>query len=219
MKKTRILVADDHELVRRGVLASIQQFRPDWEVCGEASNGREAVASAASLKPDIVVMDISMPEMNGLEATRQILKENPEIEVLILSMHESEQLVHEVLASGARGYVLKADAGNDLIAALEALRQHKLFFTSRISEVVLRGYLTGPRSAGGDAGLTGQLSQREREILQLVAEGKSNKEVATTLNLSVKTVETHRARIMEKLDLHTVSDLIRYAVRNHVIEV
>src|ERR1035441_2063087 len=142
MKKTRILVVDDHELVRRGVLASIQQFRPDWEVCGEGSTGREAVANAASLKPDIVVMDISMPDMNGLEATRQILKENPEIEVLILSMHESEQLVHEVLASGARGYVLKADAGNDLIAALEALRQHKLFFTSRISEVVLRGYLT-----------------------------------------------------------------------------
>src|ERR1035438_6801365 len=117
MKRTRVLVADDHELVRRGVLASIQQFRPDWEVSGEASNGREAVASAASLKPDIVVMDISMPEMNGLEATRQILKDSPEIEVLILSMHESEQLVHEVLASGARGYVLKADAGNDLIAA------------------------------------------------------------------------------------------------------
>src|ERR1019366_8590901 len=143
MKKTRILVAGDHELVRRGVLASIQQFRPDWEVCGEASNGREAVASAASLKPDIVVMDISMPEMNGLEATRQILKNNAEVEVLILSMHESEHLVHEVLASGARGYVLKADAGDNLIAALDALRQHKLFFTSRISEVVLRGYLGG----------------------------------------------------------------------------
>src|ERR1035437_2690368 len=125
MKKTRVLVADDHELVRRGVRASIQQCRPGWEFCGEASNGREAVASAAGLKPDIVVMDISMPEMNGLEATRQILKDSPETEVLILSMHESEQLVHEVLASGARGYVLKADAGNDLIAALDALRQHR----------------------------------------------------------------------------------------------
>ena len=218
MKKTRVLVADDHELVRRGVLASIQQFRPDWEVCGEASNGREAVASAASLKPDLVVMDISMPEMNGLEATRQILKDRPETEVLMLSMHESEQLVREVLASGARGYVLKADAGNDLIAALDALRQHKLFFTSRISEVILRGYLAEAKPERGGAAHAGQLSPRESEILQLVAEGKSNKEVANTLNLSVKTVETHRARTMEKLDLHTVSDLIRYAVRNQIIE-
>src|ERR1035441_4381123 len=133
MKKTRVLVADDHELVRRGVLASIQQLRPDWEVCGEASNGREAVASAASLKPDIVVMDISMPDMNGLEATRQILKDNPETEVLILSMHESEQLVREALPSGARGGVRMVDGRNDLIAAVDALPQHKLFFTSRIS--------------------------------------------------------------------------------------
>jgi DNA-binding NarL/FixJ family response regulator len=218
MKKTRILVADDHELVRRGVLASIQQFRPDWEVCGEASTGREAVAKAAVLKPEIVVMDISMPDMNGLEATRQILKDNPEIEVLILSMHESEQLVHEVLASGARGYVLKADAGNDLIAALDALRQHKLFFTSRISELVLRGYLGDNKPERGDIALSRQLSPREREILQLVAEGKSNKKVANTLNLSVKTVETHRARIMEKLDLHSVSELVRYAIRNQIIE-
>jgi DNA-binding NarL/FixJ family response regulator len=218
MKRTRILVADDHELVRRGVVASIQQFRPDWEVCGEAATGREAVAGIASLKPDIVVMDISMPDMNGLEATRQILKDNPKIEVLILSMHESDQLVREVLASGARGYVLKADAGNDLIAALDALRQHKLYFTSRISEVVLRGYLADAKPGTGDLAPAGQLSPREREILQLVAEGKSNKEMANTLNISVKTVETHRARIMEKLDLHSVSDLVRYAIRNQIVE-
>ena len=218
MRKTHILVADDHELVRRGVLASIQQFRPDWEVCGEASTGREAVARAASLKPDIVVMDISMPDMNGLEATRQILKNDPEIEVLILSMHESEQLVHEVLASGARAYVLKADAGNDLITALDAVRQHKLFFTSKISEVLLRGYLGDAKPGRGDLAPSGQLSSREREILQLVAEGKSNKEVANTLNISIKTVETHRSRIMEKLDLHSVSDLVRYAIRNQIVE-
>jgi DNA-binding NarL/FixJ family response regulator len=200
------------------VLASIQQFRPDWEVCGEASTGREAVARAASLKPDIVVMDISMPDMNGLEATRQILKNDPEIEVLILSMHESEQLVHEVLASGARAYVLKADAGNDLITALDAVRQHKLFFTSKISEVLLRGYLGDAKPGRGDLAPSGQLSSREREILQLVAEGKSNKEVANTLNISIKTVETHRSRIMEKLDLHSVSDLVRYAIRNQIVE-
>ena len=218
MKKTRILVADDHELVRRGVVGSIQQFRPDWEVCGEASTGREAVARAASLKPDIAVMDISMPDMNGLEATSQIRKANPDIEVLILSMHESEQLVREVLASGARGYVLKADAGNDLIAALDALRQHKLFFTSSISELVLRGYLGDDKEGRDGIALNGQLSPREREILQLVAEGKSNKEVATILDISVKTVETHRARIMGKLDLHSVSDLVRYAIRNQIVE-
>jgi DNA-binding NarL/FixJ family response regulator len=218
MRKTRILVVDDHELIRRGVRGAIQQIRPEWEVCGEASTGREAVAKVATLKPEIVVMDISMPDMNGLEATRQILKDNPEIEVLILSMHESEQLVHEVLASGARGYVLKADAGDDLITALDALRQHKLFFTSKISEVVLRGYLADTKPERSGIAPAGPLSPREREILQLVAEGKSNKEAATTLNLSVKTVETHRASIMEKLDLHSVSDLVHFAIRNHIVE-
>lgn len=218
MKKTRILVVDDHELIRRGVRGAIQQIRPEWEVCGEASTGREAVAKVATLKPEIVVMDISMPDMNGLEATRQILKDNPEIEVLILSMHESEQLVHEVLASGARGYVLKADAGDDLITALDALRQHKLFFTSKISEVVLRGYLADTKPERSGIAPAGPLSPREREILQLVAEGKSNKETANTLNLSVKTVETHRASIMEKLDLHSVSDLVHFAIRNHIVE-
>lgn len=218
MKKTRILVVDDHELIRRGVRGAIQQIRPEWEVCGEASTGREAVARVATLKPEIVVMDISMPDMNGLEATRQILKDNPEIEVLILSMHESEQLVHEVLGSGARGYVLKADAGDDLITALDALRQHKLFFTSKISEVVLRGYLADTKPERSGIAPAGPLSPREREILQLVAEGKSNKETANTLNLSVKTVETHRASIMEKLDLHSVSDLVHFAIRNHIVE-
>lgn len=218
MKKTRILVVDDHELIRRGVRGAIQQIRPEWEVCGEASTGREAVAKVATLKPEIVVMDISMPDMNGLEATRQILKDNPEIEVLILSMHESEQLVHEVLASGARGYVLKADAGDDLITALDALRQHKLFFTSKISEVVLRGYLADTKPERSGIAPAGPLSPREREILQLVAEGKSNKETANTLNLSVKTVETHRASIMDKLDLHSVSDLVHFAIRNHIVE-
>lgn len=218
MRKTRILVVDDHELIRRGVRGAIQQIRPEWEVCGEASTGREAVAKVATLKPEIVVMDISMPDMNGLEATRQILKDNPEIEVLILSMHESEQLVHEVLASGARGYVLKADAGDDLVTALDALRQHKLFFTSKISEVVLRGYLADTKPERSGIAPAGPLSPREREILQLVAEGKSNKETANTLNLSVKTVETHRASIMEKLDLHSVSDLVHFAIRNHIVE-
>ena len=143
MKKPRILLVDDHQVVRRGVAALVRDARPDWELCGEASTGREAVAAAASLKPDVVVMDISMPDMNGLEATREIKKNRPETEILILSMHESEQMVHDVLSAGARGYILKLDAGKELIAALDAISQHKVFFTSRVSEVVLGGYLVG----------------------------------------------------------------------------
>lgn len=217
MKTARVLIVDDHLVVRKGV-AAILEGRPEWEVCGEASTGREAVAAAARLKPDIIVMDISMPEMNGLDAARQILKDSPGTEVLILSMHESEQIVREVLNSGARGYILKGDAGNDLVTALEALCQHKLFFTSKVAEVVLQGYLGGPAETRREAKPAGQLSPREREIVQLLAEGKSNKEVAAALGISVKTVETHRARIMGKLDLHSVSDLVRFAIRNNIIE-
>jgi DNA-binding NarL/FixJ family response regulator len=218
VKKTRILLVDDHQVVRRGVAGVIQDARPEWEVCGEASTGREAVAAAASLRPDIVVMDISMPDMNGLEATREILKNNPGTEVLILSVHESEQLVHNVLSAGARGYILKQDAGNDLIGALEAVRQHKLFFTSRVSEVVLSGYL-GHAAAEAPADTPfSRLSPRESEIVKLVAESKSNKEVANILNISVKTVESHRAHIMEKLGLHSVTELVRYAIRNNIVE-
>jgi DNA-binding NarL/FixJ family response regulator len=186
-------------------------------VCGEASTGREAVAAAASLKPDIVVMDISMPDMNGLEATREILRSNPGTEILILSVHESEQMVHDVLSAGARGYMLKQDAGTDLIAALEALRQHKLYFTPRVSELVLGGYLGHAPAEVPDAPFS-RLSPREFQIVQLVAESKSNKEVATILDISVKTVESHRAHIMEKLGFHSVTELVRYAIRNNIVE-
>ena len=216
MKNLRILVVDDHQLVRKGVVSAIRDERPDWEVCGEASTGREAVAAVERLQPDIVVMDISMPEMNGLEATRQILKDNSQAQVLILSMHESEQIVREVLDCGARGYILKSDAGTELIGALDALARHKVFFNSSISEVLLRGYLDG--SAADKAAPASLVSPREREIVQLIAEGKSNKDMANTLNISVKTVETHRARIMAKLELHSISDLVRYAIRNGIIE-
>lgn len=217
MSKTRVLVADDHLVVRKG-MGAIISGRPDWEVCGEAATGREAVAAAAKLHPDVVVMDISMPDLNGLEATRQILKNRPRTEVLILSMHESEQIVRDVLASGARGYVLKSDAGNDLVLALEALRQHKLYFTSNVAEVVLRGYLKGGTERASETQNSGILTSREREIVQLLAEGWSNKEVAAALHISIKTVETHRARIMAKLDLHSISELVRYAIRNQIIE-
>ena len=218
MKKPRILLVDDHQVVRRGVAGVIGDARPEWEVCGEASTGREAVAAAASLRPDIVVMDISMPDMNGLEATREILKNNPGTEILILSVHESEQMVHDVLSAGARGYMLKQDAGSDLIAALEALRRHKLFFTSRVSELVLSGYLGhGAVEVIADAPFS-RLTPREFQIVQLVAESKSNKEIAGILNISVKTVEAHRAHIMEKLGLHSVTELVRYAIRNNIVE-
>jgi DNA-binding NarL/FixJ family response regulator len=164
-------------------------------------------------------MDISMPDLNGLEATRQILKDRPRTEVLILSMHESEQIVRDVLASGARGYILKSDAGDDLVSALEALQQHKLFFTSNVAEVVLHGYLKGSGTERApETRNSGLLTSREREIVQLLAEGWSNKEAAATLHISIKTVETHRARIMAKLDLHSISDLVRYAIRNRIIE-
>lgn len=211
-------MVDDHQVVRRGVAGVIADANSGWEVCGEASTGREAVAAAASLRPDIVVMDLSMPDMNGLEATREILKNNPGIEVLILSMHESEQMVHDVLGAGARGYILKRDAGNDLITALEALRQHKLFFTSRVSEVVLGGYLGRTAAEAPAQGASSRLSPRERQIVKLVAESKSNKEVANILQISVKTVESHRANIMEKLGLHSVTELVRYAIRNNIVE-
>jgi DNA-binding NarL/FixJ family response regulator len=218
MKKTRILLVDDHQVVRRGVAGVIGDSRSEWEVCGEASTGREGVNAAASLKPDIVVMDISMPDMNGLEATREILKNDPSVEVLILSMHESEEMVHDVLGAGARGYILKQDAGMDLVTALETVRQHKPFFTGSVSQIVLSGYLS--RASAGAPGevCCSRLTPRERQVVQLVAESKSNKEVAAILHISVKTVEAHRARIMEKLDVHSVTDLVRYAIRNNLVE-
>ena len=205
-------------MVRRGVAGLIADACSDWEVCGEASTGREALTAAAALKPDIIVMDISMPDMNGLEATREILKDSPGTEVLILSMHESDQMVFDVLGAGARGYILKRDAGTNLIGALEALRQHKLFFTSQVSEVVLSGFLGRAGVAGSADTSASRLSARERQIVKLVAESKANKEVAFILQISVKTVESHRANIMEKLGLHSVTELVRYAIRNNIVE-
>ncbi len=214
----RILIADDHEVVREGLRALMQNHK-GWEVCAEAATGREAVEKATEAKPDVVVLDIAMPQLNGLEAARQILKTRPETQVLILTMHESEELVREVLDAGARGYVLKSDAARSLVAALEALGQHTPFFTSKVAQIVLQGFLEGkPASAEVPRSTRGRLSAREREIIQLLAEGKGNKEVAASLNISVKTVETHRSNIMRKLNLHSIGDLTRYAIRNRIIE-
>ncbi len=214
----RILIADDHEIVRRG-LRSIVDGQGDLQIAGEALTGREAIEKVRELKPDLVIMDIGMPELNGLDATRYILKEFPSTEILILTMHESDQLIREVLDVGARGYMLKSDAGRDLMAAIESLRRHKPFFTSKVSEMVLTGYLRGTGTAAEpEDALRLRLTAREREIVQLLAEGKSNKEVATQLNISVKTAETHRARIMAKLGLRSIGELVRYAVRNRIVE-
>ena len=212
----RLLVVDDHAVVRRGV-RSLLESHEGWEVCGEATTGREAVTESLRLRPDVVVMDMSLPELNGLDATRQILKAAPEIEVLVLTMHHSEELVRDVLKAGARGYVLKADADENLIAAVENLRRHEPFLTSKVTEFMLDDFVRRGDGALGDLTSAG-VTVREREIIQLVAEGQSNKEVASALGISVKTVEAHRANIMRKLHLRSVSDLVRYAIRNRIMQ-
>jgi DNA-binding NarL/FixJ family response regulator len=195
----------------------VLEQQPGWHVAGEASNGREAVTKAKELQPDVTVLDISMPSLNGLEATRQMLKQNSKEKVLILTMHESDPLIQEVLNAGARGYLLKSDAGKDLVTAVEAVRRNKTFFTAKVGQMVLDGYLDKkPRPADADAPPS-RLTPRQREIVQLLAEGKSSKEVAVALGLSVKTAETHRANIMQRLECHSISELVRYAIRNGII--
>jgi len=217
-ERLKILIADDHEVVRRGV-RTLLETEPGLLVCAEATNGREAVEAAKRTMPDIAILDIGMEELNGLEAARQIRKALPECEILILTIHESEEVIREVLAAGARGYVLKSDAGRDLIAAIGALRRHKPFLTTRVAELMLDGFIEG-----GEPGTptpprrTGRLTPREREFLQLLAEGRSNKEIATVMGVSTKTAETHRKNIMRKLDLHSVGQLVRYAIRHRIIE-
>ena len=219
MASFRILVADDHEVVRHGV-RSLLEAHPGWEVIAEASDGRDAVEKASQMHPDVVILDIGMPNLNGLEATRQILRGHPGARVLILTMHESEQVVREVLEAGARGFLLKSDAGRDLVAAVEALQRNKTFFTSKVAEMVLETFLKSkPRSPEETFSTREILTPREREIVQLLAEGKSTKEVAVALNLSVKTAETHRSNIMRKLNLHSISELVLYAVRNNIVQV
>jgi DNA-binding NarL/FixJ family response regulator len=210
----RILVVDDHAVVRRGV-RSLLESHDGWDVCGEATTGRDAVEQSRRLRPDVVVMDLSLPELNGLDATRQILKDAPETEVLVLTMHQSEELARDVLQAGARGYVLKSDADENLIAAVENLQQHKPFLTPTVTEFVLDGYI---RDGADQDAARGAVTAREREIIQLIAEGKSNKNAASALSISVKTIEAHRANIMRKLHLRSVSDLVRYAIRNKMVQ-
>jgi len=218
MKTLRILVADDHDLMRRGV-RTLLEAHPGWEVCAEAATGRAAVTKAEELKPDVVILDISMPDLNGLEAARRIRSASPNSEILILSVHYSDQLIRELLEAGVRGYIIKSDSDRDLIIAVETLANHKPFFTPRATEVILGNLqMGGGVRAQMPTSPRERLTSREREIVQLLAEGKSSKEVASSLCISVKTAETHRANIMRKLQLHTVTELVRYAVRNQIIE-
>jgi DNA-binding NarL/FixJ family response regulator len=200
---TRIVIADDHDLVRQG-MRTILECDPRWVVCGEAVTGRQAVTMTSELQPDLVILDVGLPEMNGIEVTRQIRRAS-EIAVLIVTMHDSDELVRDALEAGASGLMLKADAGRTLAEAVRAIVSHGRFISERVSRVAER--------AGKPV-----LTPRERQVLQLLAEGQANKDVAHTLQISPKTAETHRARIISKLDAHSVSDLVRYAIRNHIID-
>jgi DNA-binding NarL/FixJ family response regulator len=191
---------------------------PDGKICGEASTGREAVIKAQELMPDIIILDISMPDLNGVDAARRIRTISKNTEILILSMHYSDQLIREIVDAGALGYVLKSGSDHDLVVAVESLVRHKPFFTSQASEVIRNALNTGDPVMKIPELLDNRLTSREREILQLLAEGKSSKEVAVSLGISIKTAETHRANIMRKLDTHSISELVRYAVRNQIIE-
>jgi DNA-binding NarL/FixJ family response regulator len=209
---TRILIADDHEVVRSG-LRSILEAHDGWEVVAEACDGKDAIVQAAKTKPDVAIVDYSLPTMNGVEVTRQIRARVPGAEVLIFTMHDSDVLVGELLAAGARAYLLKSDANQYLIAAVESLAVHKPFFTGRVSEQLIETFLSVHPGTSEVP-----LSPRERVIVQLVAEGHSNKEMGDILNLSVKTIETHRAAVMRKLNVTSTAAMVRYAVRNKLVE-
>ncbi|MGA2373880.1 MAG: response regulator transcription factor [Candidatus Sulfotelmatobacter sp.] len=214
-KSFRIFIADDHDVVRCGI-RTLLESHPGWSVCGEARDGREAVTRVAELKPDLVVLDVAMPMLNGMDAARQILKARPGTPILILTLYESDELIRQVLEAGARGFILKSDAGQDLLLAVEALQRRATFFTARAAKMMLDGYLHRNLDPGN--AVKDRLTPREREVVQLLAEGNSSKEAAVLLNLSVKTIETHRTNVMQKLDIHSIAGLVRYAVRNCIVQ-
>jgi DNA-binding NarL/FixJ family response regulator len=215
-EEVSILIADDHEVVRRGLRDMLSRV-PGWKICGEATNGREAVTLAEQLKPNVAVLDLQMPELNGIEATRKIKKVSRDTEVLIFTGSEDEQLIRDVFAANARSYILKTDISDHLKAAISALSKHKSYFTSRASEVVFAKFLEGKDKAS-EKPPAERITPREREIVKLLAEGMSNKDVANSLGISVKTAETHRAAIMRKLEMTAFADLVRYAIREKIAE-
>jgi DNA-binding NarL/FixJ family response regulator len=215
--RVRILIADDHALIRegtRGVLAR----QPGWEVCGQASTGREAVAQALALKPDVVILDMTMPELNGLDAAIQIKRDLPETEIAMLSSYSSEDLIRSAFEAGVKSFIVKTETEEYLVEAVKALASHKPFLTSRVSQILLSTLVESPEGGRAQPGAGELLSAREREVLHLIAEGKTNKEVASALDISVRTAENHRASILRKLNLDSVADVVRYAIRNNMIE-
>jgi DNA-binding NarL/FixJ family response regulator len=214
---TQILLADDHAIIRRG-LRGILETHDGWYVCGEAAtNGREAVELAVALNPDVVVLDWSMPELNGLEAAKQIRAALPETEILIFTMHESEELIREALSAGVRAVVVKSDVEGHLITAVESILKHNVYFSPTVSETLRNALIRGPENTGSSTG-TVALTERELEVTRLLAEGKSNKEVATALSITTRTVETHRANIMRKLEINSIVELVHYAVRKKLVD-
>lgn len=213
MVPTRLMIADDHHLVRLGLKRLLEE-QLNWSVVAEARDGREAVKNALKTKPDVAILDLGMPGLNGFEACRQITSSSG-TKVLILSMHDSDVVFKKVLVAGARGYLLKTDAPRDLVSAVEAIRGNKTFFTAKLSQLIIDGFLT-PRTIADDGSIC--LTPRQREVVQLIAEGKSNKEIGSVLEITEKTAETHRANLMRRMNFHSISDIVRYAVRNDIIQ-
>jgi DNA-binding NarL/FixJ family response regulator len=216
MESLRIVLADDHAIVRQGLRSLLEQ-QPGWKVVAEAVTGNEAVIKVGEFKPDVAILDISMPSLNGLEAARQIIESGSKTRILILTIHDSDTMIKEMLDAGVRGYVLKSDAASDLVVAVEALQHNKTFFTSKVAEMVLDGYLKRVKNSAETEPAASRLTSRQREIVKLLAEGKTSDEVATTLGLSLKTAETHRSNIMKRLNCHSIGELVRYALRNQII--
>jgi two-component system, NarL family, response regulator NreC len=216
MSAVRVLVADDHEVVLEGVRALIER-QPDLEVCGLAANGREAVELAHKTKPNVVVLDMTMPELDGLDVIRLIKKKLPDTEVVVFSAHSSEEMVEEVFDAGAKSYIEKSQASQDLVTAIRSLAEHKPFFSTQTSEILFAKFLL-PKDRQQQSRTELRLTAREREIVRLLAQSSSNKEVATALGISIRTVETHRATLMRTLGVRSVAGLVRYAIRHHIIE-
>jgi two-component system, NarL family, response regulator NreC len=216
MRPLQILIADDHEVVRAGLQALIEHER-GWEVCAIAVNGRQAVDTAKKLKPEVIVLDLTMPELNGLDALRQIKRALPNTEVMVFSAYHSEEVIEQVFEAGAKSYIQKSEAGRHLVAAIKSLAEHRPFFTPEISQILFKKFFSA-RAGKKQSAPEHSLTEREREIVRLLAEGHSNKQVANCLGVSIRTAETHRATLMRKLDLDSLAALVRYAIRNSLIE-
>jgi DNA-binding NarL/FixJ family response regulator len=217
MGSVRLLIADDHEIFRAG-LRALLEVQPGWRVVAEAADGRDAVKKAAETRPDVALLDIAMPFLNGLEAAQEIAQSCPRTKIVMLTVHDSDAMINEVLAVGARGYLFKSDAASDLVTAVNAVQGDGTFFTAKVADIVLTSFINSGARPAALASPRSRLTARQREIAQLLAEGRTTKEVASMLNLSVKTAETHRANLMRRLNCHSAADLVRYALRNQIIE-